>query len=250
MYVSKGIPKVVILSGYMRENGKRTPRRVVITGIGAVTHIGMGANDFWSALLAGKSGIRHITSFDASSLLSQVAGEVHSFHVREFIRQGRRPPIARFSAFAVAAARLAVDHAKLPRNGGQVGVCIGSSVQGNADIGEGAFAKFRELGWQSLGTGPSLEVAAHSASSYVQGELQVAGPLMTIASACCTGIDSIAWGTDQIVIGAADAAIDGAAEAPIAQFTFRPISASGFLSTWTGPAAEASRPYDRQRAGL
>jgi len=234
----------------MRENGKRTPRRVVITGIGAVTPIGMGANDFWSALLAGKSGIRHITSFDASNLPSQVAGEVHNFHVREFIRQGRRPPIARFSAFAVAAARLAVDHAKLPRNGGQVGVCIGSSVQGNADIGEGAFAKFRELGWQSLGTGPSLEVAAHSASSYVQGELQVAGPLMTIASACCTGIDSIAWGTDQIRSGAADAAIVGAAEAPLSQFTFGLFSASGFLSTWSGPAAEASRPYDRQRAGL
>src|SRR6266852_3572775 len=196
--VSKGIQKVVILPGYMRENGKRAPRRVVITGMGAVTPIGMGVNDFWSALLAGKSGIRHITTFDASNLPSQVAGEVHNFHVREFVRHGRRPPIARFSAFAVAAARLAVDHAKLSRNAGPVGVCIGSSVQGNADIGEGAFARFQELGWQSLGTGPSLEVAAHSASSYVQGELQVAGPLMTIASACCTGIDAIAWGEDQI----------------------------------------------------
>jgi len=234
----------------MRDNGKRTPRRVVITGIGAVTPIGMGANDFWSALLAGKSGIRRITSFDASNLPSQVAGEVHDFHVRDFIRQGRRPPIARFSAFAVAAARLAVDHAKLSRNGGPVGVCIGSSVQGNADIGEAAFAKFRELGWQSLGTGPSLEVAAHSASSYVQGELQVAGPLMTISSACCTGIDAIAWGTDQIRSGAAESAIVGAAEAPLSQFTFGLFSASGFLSTWSGPAAEASRPYDRQRAGL
>ena len=142
----------------MREIGQRAPRRVVITGIGAVTPIGVGVNDFWSALLAGKSGIRHITSFDASNLPSQVAGEVHNFHAREFVRHGRRPPIARFSAFAVASARLAVDHAKLSRNGGPVGVCIGSSVQGNADIGEGAFARFQELGWQSLGTGPSLEV--------------------------------------------------------------------------------------------
>src|SRR5947209_19604691 len=107
----------------MRENGKRAPRRVVITGIGAVTPIGMGANDFWSALLAGKSGIRHVTSFDASNLPSQVAGEVHNFHVREFIWHGRRPPIARFSAFAVPAARLAVDHAKLPRDDGPVVAC-------------------------------------------------------------------------------------------------------------------------------
>jgi len=234
----------------MRQNGSRPHRRIVITGMGAVTPIGLGVPEFWTALLDGKSGIREITSFDASKLPSRVAGEVRNFHVREFIRQGRKPPLARFSAFAVAAARLAVSDAKLPSNGASVGVCIGSSVQGNADIGEAAFAKFRELGWQALGTTPSLEVAAHSASSYVQGELQVRGPLMTIASACCTGIDSIAWGTEQIRSGAADAAIVGAAEAPLSQFTFGLFSASGFLSTWSGPAAEASRPYDRQRSGL
>jgi 3-oxoacyl-[acyl-carrier-protein] synthase II len=234
----------------MRQNGTTAPRRVVITGLGAVTPIGHGVTDFWTALLSGKSGIRSITSFDASRLPSRVAGEIQNFDIRDFIRQGRRPPTARFSAFAVAAARLAVDHAKLSPNGTSVGVCIGSSVQGNADIGEGAFAKFRDSGWQSLGIGPSLEVTAHSASSYVQGELQVSGPLMTVASACCTGIDSIAWGTDQIRSGAADAAIVGAAEAPLSQFTFGLFSASGFLSTWSGPAAEASRPYDRQREGL
>src|SRR2546430_17198280 len=116
----------------MRENGKRAPRRVVITGIGAVTPIGVGVNDFWSALLAGKSGIRHITSFDASNLPSQVAGEVHSFNVREFVRHGRKPPIARFSAFAVAAARHAFEHAKPYRNGGPIGGCIGSSLPRNA----------------------------------------------------------------------------------------------------------------------
>jgi len=234
----------------MRQNGKTLPRRVVVTGIGVVTPIGLGVTDFWAALLAGKSGIRDITAFDASRLPSRVAGEVQNFEVREFVRQGRKPPTARFSAFAVAAARLAVDHARLSRNGTSVGVCIGSSVQGNADIGEGAFAKFRDHGWQSLGIGPSLEVTAHSASSYVQGELQVSGPLMTVASACCTGIDSIAWGAEQIRGGTADAVIVGAAEAPLSQFTFGLFSASGFLSTWSGPASEASRPYDRERKGL
>src|SRR5262249_30502059 len=248
--VSKRIQKVVILPGYMRQNGKPHSRRVVITGMGAVTPIGLGRTEFWAALLAGKSGIRDVMSFDASQLPSRVAGEVLNFDVREFIRAGRKPPIARFSAFAVAAARLAVEHAKLSPNGGSIGVCIGSSVQGNADIGEGAFSKFREQGWESLNVGSSLEVAAHSASSYVQGELQVSGPLMTVASACCTGIDSIAWGVDQVRSGALEIAIVGAAEAPLSQFTFGLFSASGFLSTWSGPAAEASRPYDRQRSGL
>src|SRR2546430_14437222 len=97
---------------------------------------------------------------------------------------------------------------------------------------------------------PYTTLFRSSASSYVQGELQVAGPLMTISSACCTGIDAIAWGTDQIRSGAAESAIVGAAEAPLSQFTFGLFSASGFLSTWSGPAAEASRPYDRQGSGL
>src|SRR5438477_11202457 len=150
----------------MRQNGSRPQRRIVITGMGAVTPIGLGVPEFWTALLDGKSGIREITSFDASKLPSRVAGEVRNFHVREFIRQGRKPPLARFSAFAVAAARLAVNHAKLSPNGGRIGICIGSSVQGNADVGEGAFTTFRESGWQALGVGPSLDVTAHSASSY------------------------------------------------------------------------------------
>jgi 3-oxoacyl-(acyl-carrier-protein) synthase len=74
--------------------------------------------------------------------------------------------------------------------------------------------------------------------------------MMTIASACCTGIDAIAWGADQVRSGAADVVIAGAAEAPLSRFTFGLFSASGFLSTWGGPANEASRPYDRHRAGL
>src|SRR5262249_60235916 len=131
----------------MRQNGKVSPRRVVITGMGAVTPIGLGVTDFWAALLAGKSGIRDITAFDASRLPSRVAGEVQNFEVREFVRQGRKPPTARFSAFAVAAARLAVDHARLSRNGTSVGVCIGSSVQGKSHIGEVALAKFTDCGW-------------------------------------------------------------------------------------------------------
>jgi 3-oxoacyl-(acyl-carrier-protein) synthase len=73
---------------------------------------------------------------------------------------------------------------------------------------------------------------------------------MTIASACCTGVDAIAWGTDQIRSGAAEIAVVGAAEAPLSEFTFGLFSASGFLSTWDGPPAAASRPYDRLRAGL
>jgi 3-oxoacyl-[acyl-carrier-protein] synthase II len=151
---------------------------------------------------------------------------------------------------AVAAARLAVDDAKLPENPGPIGVCLGTSVQGNADVGESAHRKFLDSGWQSLGSSASLEVAAHAAVSHVQTELRCSGPVLTVASACCTGVDTVAWGAEQIRNGTVRLALVGAAEAPISEFTFALFAADGFLSTWPGIPAEASRPYDLYRSGL
>jgi 3-oxoacyl-[acyl-carrier-protein] synthase II len=228
----------------------RSPRRVVITGIGVIAPNGIGKNDFWRSLIAGKSGIRRITRFDASKFRCQAAGEIHDFHPRDFARHRSSSAKGRFSEMAVAAARLAVDDAKLPENPGPLGVCLGTSVQGNADVGESAHRKFLDSGWQSLGSSASLEVAAHAAVSHVQTELRCSGPVMTVASACCTGVDTVAWGAEQIRNGTVRLAVVGAAEAPLSEFTFALFAADGFLSTWPGTPAEASRPYDLYRSGL
>jgi 3-oxoacyl-(acyl-carrier-protein) synthase len=151
---------------------------------------------------------------------------------------------------AAAAARLAFDDANLSENPGPVGVCLGTSVQGNADVGETAHRKFLDGNWQALGSSASLEVAAHAAVSHVQTALRTSGPVLTIASACCTGIDTVAWGAEQIRNGTVDIAVVGAAEAPLSEFTFAMFAADGFLSTWSGAPSEASRPYDQFRSGL
>lgn len=230
----------------------RAPRRVVISGIGVIAPNGIGKDDFWRALVAGKSGVRRITRFDASKFGCQAAGEIHDFHPRDFAHTRFRSASSkgRFSEMAVAAARLAVDDAKLPQNPGPVGVCLGTSVQGNADVGESAHRKFLDAGWQALGSSASLEVAAHAAVSHVQTELRCSGPVMTVASACCTGVDTVAWGAEQIRNGTVNLAVVGAAEAPLSEFTFALFAADGFLSTWRGAPAEASRPYDLYRSGL
>jgi 3-oxoacyl-[acyl-carrier-protein] synthase II len=156
--------------------------------------------------------------------------------------------MARFSQLAVVASRLAADDAGLRDM--SAAVCIGTAVQGTSDIGERAHSDFLRAGWRGLDRYQGLELAAHAATSHVQRELGLAGPSITIASACCTGVDTIAWAADQIRSGNITAALVGAAEAPLSEFTFGLFAASSFLSTWDGPPQEASRPYDRLRSGL
>lgn len=223
-------------------------RRVVVTGIGVVAPNGTGRAVFWDALLAGKSGIDHITRFDARALPCKAAGEVRGVHLPGYIKRGDPRHMGRFSQLAVVAARLAVDDASL--HDLSAAVCIGTAVQGTADVGERAHSNFLTSGWQALDRHQGLEIAAHAATSHVQGELGLTGPSMTVASACCTGVDTIAWGADQIRSGKVTAALVGAAEAPLSEFTFGLFAAGSFLSTWDGPPQEASRPYDRLRSGL
>ena len=230
----------------------RSGRRVVISGIGVIAPNGVGRADFWRSLVAGKSGIRRITRFDSSKYRCQAAGEIQAFDPDAIAQTRLRggASMGRFSEMAVVAARLAFDDAKLPERPGPVGVCLGTSVQGNADVGESAHRRFLNGGWKALGSSASLEVAAHAAVSHVQGELRCSGPVLSIASACCTGIDTIAWGFEQVRNGTVNIAVVGAAEAPLSEFTFGLFSADGFLSSWDGPAAQASRPYDLHRSGL
>src|SRR5687767_2017264 len=104
----------------------RSPRRVVVTGIGVIAPNGVGKTDFWRSIVDGKSGIRRITRFDASKYRCQAAGEVHDFRPHDFAhtRARAQSSIGRFSEMAVAAARLAFDDAKLPERPGPVGVCL------------------------------------------------------------------------------------------------------------------------------
>jgi 3-oxoacyl-[acyl-carrier-protein] synthase II len=230
---------------------ERARRRVAVVGIGVVAPNGVGRDTFWRNLVAGISSVDRITAFDPSPYPCQVAAEVRDFDPLEFLTPARVKTMGRFAQFAVAAGKLALDDSGLDvATLGRAAVCVGTAVQGSSDVGTAAHEEFLSRGWQSVDAAASLQVTAHAATAHVQQGLGIAGPVMTVSSACCTGIDSIAWGAAEIRKGHVRFALVGATEAPLSPFIFGLFNASGHLSTWEGPPAQASRPYDRQHCGL
>jgi 3-oxoacyl-[acyl-carrier-protein] synthase II len=232
----------------------RNSRRVVITGLGVVSPIGIGKDTFWQNLIAGKSGVDYITAFDTSPYPCQVAAEVRDFVPTDFMTRGSARKLSRCSQLSLAAARLAIDDSNLETPftslTNRVGVCFGTAANGTADIGENNHRAFLKLGAAELSPLAMLELPAHASTSHIARELSVSGPSTTIASGCASGLDAILWGTSQVQSAQVDIAIAGAADAPLTEFMFSLFSAGNFLATWQGPPSRASRPYDLLRSGL
>ena len=228
-------------------------RRVVITGLGVVAPNGIGKETFWQNLVAGKSAIDYVTAFDASPYPCQVAGEVRDFDPKAFMHVRRTKHRGRFSQFAVAAAKLALNDASInlglepPR---RVLACLGNSMNGSGDVYETARVGFDREGIKGIPMMSGIEFAAHAPVSHVSSELGIRGQGMTIASACATGLDAIQWATDRIRNDEADVVFAGSTEAPISEFCFATLCALGALSKFDDPPLKASRPYDRRRDGL
>jgi 3-oxoacyl-[acyl-carrier-protein] synthase II len=231
----------------------RQHRRVVITGLGVVAPNGIGKDAFWQSLVAGKSAVDYIKSFDVSPYPCKIAAEVRSFYPREFISARTVKTAARFSLFAVAATRLALDDAKLTLGSStpDVAICYGTSVSGIGDIGdEAARALHGVQGKNDLKPWAVLEYPSHAASSYVAIEFGITGPALSVSSNCCTGIDAIQTAASYIAGGKVKVAVAGACDAPIFPLSFAGFCALGALSNRTDDPRKASRPYDLMRDGI
>jgi 3-oxoacyl-[acyl-carrier-protein] synthase II len=231
----------------------KNSRRVVITGLGVVAPNGIGKEPFWQNLIAGKSAVDYITAFDASPYPCQVAGEIRHFDPTSFMHVRRTKHRGRFSQFAVAAAKLALEDAQIdlraepPR---RVLACLGNSMNGSGDVYEAARVGFDREGMKGIPMMSGIEFAAHAPVSHVSSELGIRGQGMTLASACATGLDAIQWSADRIRRNEADVVFAGSTEAPISEFCFATLCALGALSKFDDPPLRASRPYDRRRDGL
>ncbi len=238
----------------MPDDGPSRPKaqRVVVTGMGAVTPIGSTCAEFWSALIAGRSGTGPIAAFDAKQFDSRVAGEIKSFDpVRVMgIKEARRSD--RFIQFAVAAARLAVESASVRidnSNRGRIGVLIGSALGG---IGTAE----REL--QVLATRGPRRVSpffipmylADMGSGYVAIDLGAQGPNLATLSACASSAHAIGEAAEMIRRGAADVMLAGGSEAPITPGSVAGFCALKALSTRNDEPETASRPFDVTRDGF
>jgi 3-oxoacyl-[acyl-carrier-protein] synthase II len=230
----------------------RSSRRVVITGIGVVSPVGIGKDAFWENLVAGKSGVDRITAFDPSSYPCQVAAEVKHFNPTDFISSRRAKMMGRFSQFALAATRLALEDANLAIASSlshRTAICYGTSVAG-LELAVAGLEDFLQGGLAVVKPWTALEYSPHTPSSYLAIEFGINGPALSVSSNCCTGIDVIQNAFGQISSGRVEVALVGACDAPIFPSIFASFCALGALTTRNNEPQKASRPYDLLRDGL
>jgi len=227
-------------------------RRVVITGMGVVAPNGIGIENFWDSLVHGRSGIRRITHFDASSYPCQIAGEVKDFDPLNFMSPKSARRMDRFAQFAVACTRMALDDAKIEiteNNSDRIGIALGSAL-GGFPIAEEQYAIFLEKGLKRVDPFLATRTFIGGSTSQVSIEFDIRGHSNTIGGACTVGADSIGYAFYVIKNNLADIMIAGASEAPLAPLTLGGFCLMGALSTRNSDPTKASRPFDSARDGF
>jgi 3-oxoacyl-[acyl-carrier-protein] synthase II len=227
-------------------------RRVVVTGIGAITPIGISREGLWDGLRAGKSAVRPVTRFDASIYRSQIAAEVADFNPGDFIEQKRVRRLDRFGQFTIACARLAMEDSGIDmraENRERVGSMMGSAL-GGVGYAEEQFGVFLQEGIRSVSTSLSTNVFAGAASCNVAIEFGAQGPNSTNAMSCASGTMGIGDGFRSIRDGYADVMICGGSEAPLNRLCYGAFSIIRAMSTRNDAPERASRPFDRGRDGF
>jgi 3-oxoacyl-[acyl-carrier-protein] synthase II len=227
-------------------------RRVVVTGIGAITPIGLGVEGLWEGLQGRRSAIRAITRFDPSAFKSRIAGEVDGFHPNDHIEGRRARRLDRYSQFAVAAARMALADAELDlrrEDCDRVGAMMGTALGGVA-YGESQYHAFLTQGPRGVDPALALTVFAGAASCNIAIEFGCTGPNATNGMSCASGAIGIGEGYRAIARGEADVMIAGGAEAPLAPLRFGAFSIIRAMSTRNDDPGHASRPFDADRDGF
>ena len=224
----------------------------MITGIGAVTPVGHGADGLWRGVLANRSAARIIDRFDASPFPSRIAAQIDDFDPADHLDARRARRLDRFSALAVAAARMAADHARLAPSNGEAqraGVWVGSALGGVA-FGEEQHAGYVAKGVRGVAPTLALAVFGGAGASNVALDLGLTGPAVGNANSCASGAVAIGQAFHAIRDGTVDVALAGGAEAPLAPLTFGAFALIRVLSQRNDDPGTASRPFDRDRDGF
>ena len=220
-------------------------KRVVITGLGVVSSIGVGWKNFWDSLLKGNSGISPVTSFDTTNHFTHNGGEVKNFQPTEFIKEDKLPTLTRASQIAYAAAKLALTDANLSRNELSkmaAGTCVGTtmgSIQNVEKIDETIVAGRQSEVPEHL----IREVPTHSTASCIAREFSLEGPNLMFSTACAAGNYAIGYGVDMIRLNKADIMLAGGSE-PLSKVAF-----TGF-NQFSAVAPEKCQPFDKNRKGM
>ncbi|HEY0142708.1 MAG TPA: beta-ketoacyl-ACP synthase II [Thermoanaerobaculia bacterium] len=229
-----------------------TKRRVVITGVGMISPLGIGNEPTWEALLAGRSGIDRITKFDVSDYPAKIAGEVRGFEASNWIEKKEVKKSDTFIHYAVAAAQMAVDDAKFDsskEDADRVGVIIGSGI-GGLPLIEEMHKKLLERGPSRISPFFIPGLIVNLASGHISIRFGCKGPSSAPATACATGAHAIGDAAKIIRYDEADVMFAGGSEAVISALAVGGFSAMRALSTRNDDPQHASRPWDRERDGF
>lgn len=227
-------------------------RRVVITGLGLVTPLGIGVEKTWSALCEGRSGIGEITRFDTTEFTTKIAAEVKDFHAEDFLPKKDAKRTEKFIAYAVAGARMAVEDAGLTideTNGPRVGVITGCGL-GGLEMLETTARTVQEKGPKRCSPFFIPRLIGNMAPGMISIHLGAKGPNISVATACAAGAHAVGDACNTILRGQADAMITGGVESVITPTCIAGFNAMKALSTRNDDPEKASRPFDRDRDGF
>ncbi len=227
-------------------------KRVVITGMGAITPIGNTLEDYWQGLISGRNGIDTITAFDPSQHGSQIAGEVKGFDPLDYMDRKDAKRAARFAHFAIAASKQALADAKLAitdLNAEQIGVMIGTGV-GGIQVMEDQQEIYLNRGPSRCSPFMVPMMIANMAAGLTAIQTGAKGPNSCPVTACAAGSNAIGDAFRLVQNGYAQAMISGGTESAVTPLTFAGFSSARAMSTRNDDPTHASRPFDRDRDGF
>jgi len=225
-------------------------RRVVITGVGVVSPNGVGKEDFWYALKTGRCGIRKITAFDASEFPVRIAGEVVGFIPGEYMDKKKAKRMARFSQFAVACSRMAMEDAELTTGilkKESPGIVMGISSTDFKTMEEQCRILYSR-GLERINPTSSFISVPNAPSGEIAGALGLSSFNLTVSTGCASGLDAVGSGYRMIKNGESGIVIAGGSDCPVTPLMLATLCAADIMSKNENPA-KASRPFDRMRDG-
>jgi 3-oxoacyl-[acyl-carrier-protein] synthase II len=226
--------------------------RVVVTGLGAVTPIGIGWTEFWDGLKAGKNGVSGVTHFDPSDFPSRMAAEVKNFHPEDWMDLKSAARMDRFAQFSMAASVMAMEDAGLtshPFDPKRAGVIIGSGIGGSETIEKG-YAQLQAKGPRSLNPFFVSKILINMAACLVSIRFGLKGPLSSPSVACSTGANALGDAFRILQRGNVDIMLAGASEACITPLAYGGFCATRSMSRRNDCPEKASRPFDGRRDGF
>jgi 3-oxoacyl-[acyl-carrier-protein] synthase II len=244
------VPRGTFLSP--EEVSSMSRRRVVVTGVGLITPVGIGAEPSWQSLVAGKSGIGPITLFDASTFPTRIAGEVKGFEPGDFMDRKEARRNDRFIQFAMAAAEMAMRDSGLDmskEDPDRVGCIVGAGIGGLGTIEE-TFRVYLEKGVRKIGPFFIPSLIINLAPGQISLRYGMKGPNFSPVSACATGNHSIGDAMLYIERGLADVIVAGGCEATITHLGIGGFCAARAMSERNDAPEKASRPFDKNRDGF